>query len=57
MLTDRPGKTGSVSACVYLLSMAWHIFLLCDCAFRQKNVKYFGNLSLGNGFDIYRESW
>lgn len=57
MLTDRPGKTGSVSACVYLLPMAWHIFLLCDCAFRQKNVKYFGNLSLGNGFDIYRESW
>lgn len=57
MLTNRPGKTGSVSAFVYLLPMAWHIFLLCDCAFRQKNVKYFGNLSLGNGFDIYHESW
>ena len=57
MLTDRPGKTGSVSAFVYLLPMVWHIFLLCDCAFRQKNVKYFGNLSLRNGFDIYHESW
>ena len=36
MLTDRPGKTGSVSAFVYLLSMAWHIFYYAIVHFDRK---------------------
>ena len=36
MLTDRPGKTGSVSAFVYLLSKAWRIFCYVIVYFDRK---------------------
>lgn len=36
MLTDRPGKTGLVSAFVYLLTMAWHIFCYAIVHFDRK---------------------
>ncbi len=36
MLTDQPGKTGLVSACVYLLPMAWRIFYYVIVHFDRK---------------------
>ncbi len=36
MLTNRPGKTGLVSAFVYLLPMDWHIFCYAIVHFDRK---------------------